>query len=245
MNKIVKTLAVMVALFCMVIAFFLPEKRVTAAAFISTVKVIIVDHSERQFVDSARVVNALCQADVLSVHGNINKVNTEAMEQVLLKHPMLQTAEVVLTPSRQILIKVAQRHPLLRVMGSYGQFFIDEKGAVMPIPKSMMTALDLPLATGSITKEYARKKLYPLARFIANDEFWNAQIVQIYVRSPSQVRLVTRVGNCAIDMGTADDYENKLENLYLFYQQAMPKLGWIRYNTINLDYKNQIVCTKK
>jgi cell division protein FtsQ len=37
----------------------------------------------------------------------------------------------------------------------------------------------------------------------------------------------------------------KLENLKLFYQKALPKVGWERYSSINLKYKNQIVCTIK
>ena len=37
----------------------------------------------------------------------------------------------------------------------------------------------------------------------------------------------------------------KLENLYQFYKQAMPLKGWQTYSDISLKYSNQIVCTKK
>ena len=53
------------------------------------------------------------------------------------------------------------------------------------------------------------------------------------------------VGNHRIMLGTLDEFEEKLANLKLFYEQAIPKVGWEKYSMINLKYKNQIVCTKK
>ena len=48
-----------------------------------------------------------------------------------------------------------------------------------------------------------------------------------------------------LTLGTLDEFEEKLANLKLFYEQAIPKVGWEKYSMINLKYKNQIVCTKK
>ncbi len=49
----------------------------------------------------------------------------------------------------------------------------------------------------------------------------------------------------SIDTIALDDYETKLQNLKLFYDQAIPIVGWEKYSVISLKYKNQIVCTKK
>ena len=35
-----------------------------------------------------------------------------------------------------------------------------------------------------------------------------------------------------------------MNNLLAFYKQAMPKVGWNAYKTINLKYTNQIVCER-
>ena len=53
------------------------------------------------------------------------------------------------------------------------------------------------------------------------------------------------MGNHRIMLGTLNEFEEKLANLKLFYEQAIPKVGWEKYSMINLKYKNQIVCTKK
>jgi cell division protein FtsQ len=53
------------------------------------------------------------------------------------------------------------------------------------------------------------------------------------------------VGNHRIVLGDFDDYAGKMYKLQLFYEQAIPKLGWEKYDVINLKYKDQIVCAKK
>ena len=70
-------------------------------------------------------------------------------------------------------------------------------------------------------------------------------IVQIYVDEKNNVELIPRVGNHNIILGDASDLENKLEKLMIFYKKGLSKTGWNEYSTINLKYKNQIVCTKR
>lgn len=86
--------------------------------------------------------------------------------------------------------------------------------------------------------------LYKFALFLQENEFWNDQIEQIYVYPDNDIELIPRVGNHRIMLGTLDEFEEKLANLKLFYEQAIPKVGWEKYSMINLKYKNQIVCTK-
>ena len=78
-----------------------------------------------------------------------------------------------------------------------------------------------------------------------SDDFWNDQIEQIYVNQNNDVELIPRVGEQVIMLGSFENFEEKLANLKLFYDQAVPKVGWDKYSIINLKYKDQIVCTKK
>jgi len=42
--------------------------------------------------------------------------------------------------------------------------------------------------------------------------------------------------------GPMDEIEEKFKKLKLFYKEVLPKKGWNTYSSINLKYKNQIVC---
>jgi cell division protein FtsQ len=87
--------------------------------------------------------------------------------------------------------------------------------------------------------------LFQLARYVKNDSFWDAQISQIYVAENGDFELIPRVGNHNIVLGSTEYLEEKFNNLMTFYLKGLNKTGWNEYSTINLKFKNQVVCTKK
>jgi cell division protein FtsQ len=98
-------------------------------------------------------------------------------------------------------------------------------------------------------------KLANFVEFISRDDFWASQIVQINVlgagaggtgdwREP-RLELVPRAGNHTILLGELDGGERaRMENLRLFYDKGLWYEGWGNYGVINIQYRNQIVCTK-
>lgn len=88
-------------------------------------------------------------------------------------------------------------------------------------------------------------QLFSLAKLISADRFWNAQISQLYVEENGDFVLVPRVGNHLIIMGAATDLPEKFSKLRLFYRKGLSRIGWNEFQTVNLSFKNQIVCTKR
>ena len=76
-------------------------------------------------------------------------------------------------------------------------------------------------------------------------QFWNDQVVQIYVNALGEYELIPRVGAHHILLGSMDQWETKLKNLELLYDQGLSRYGWNTYQTINLKYTNQVICTKR
>ena len=98
-------------------------------------------------------------------------------------------------------------------------------------------------------------KLINFVKYIGENEFWRSQIVQInvtgqnngpgsgnYLYHEPEVEFIPRVGDHTVVLGRLDGYEEKLGNLMLFYQQAIPVEGWGKWSVISLKYDNQIVC---
>lgn len=81
--------------------------------------------------------------------------------------------------------------------------------------------------------------------FVNKDDFWRAQIEQVFVQANGELLIVPQVGDYLIEFGTPDDYELKFRNLRAVYQQGFKNIGWNRYKTISVKYRNQVVCTKK
>jgi cell division protein FtsQ len=86
--------------------------------------------------------------------------------------------------------------------------------------------------------------LYQLAEYIYNDKFWRAQIEHIYVLN-NEFEMVPRVGTHIIEFGGIDNFEKKFRNLKALYLKGLPETGWNNYNTVNLKYNNQVICTKR
>ncbi|MDR1880244.1 MAG: cell division protein FtsQ [Tannerellaceae bacterium] len=201
------------------------------------------DGADKRFVTEAEVAYLLKQANLYALGQPMKSINTHKIETALLKNEMIADVQAYKTPSGMVRLEVRQKIPVLRVISSRGNYYVDDKGGVMPV--SSRYVAHLPIASGYVEKEWAVTDLYKFALFLQGNDFWNDQIEQIYVHPNREVELIPRVGNHRILLGTFDDFEEKLGNLKLFYEQAIPKVGWEKYSVINLKYRNQIVCTKK
>ena len=85
-------------------------------------------------------------------------------------------------------------------------------------------------------------KVLELGNYMSNDSFWNAQIEQIYVDTAGDIILIPRVGDHTIIFGDLNDIDTKFNKLYTFYRNVAPAEGWEKYSSVNLKYKDQIIC---
>ena len=205
--------------------------------------VIIKDSTERHFLSQNDIIMALIDANLYPVDRFIHQINTEEIEKHVKKNKLIATTSVYKTPSGKIGIEITQKMPILRVFSAEGSYYVDDLGHIMP--SDFQYATYLPVASGNIEKSLSTSDLYKFALFLQTHEFWNNQIEQIYVHPNKEIELIPRVGNQRIILGDFEDFSVKMDNLKLFYEQAIPKIGWDKYSIINLKYKNQIVCTKK
>ncbi len=209
----------------------------------SSVKVAIADSLHGGFITEQEVEHLLKKGKQYPVGLVMDSINGKAIETLLKKNPFIKDAVCYKTPGGRVNIIITQRLPVLRIMTESGEdFYIDENGKKMNAGNYMA---DLTIATGNIDADYARKYLVPLGKYLHGDEFWNNQIEQIYVTDEKNVELVPRVGNQIIEIGVPEDMEDKLKNLEQFYRKVMPTVGWNKYSKINIEYDNQIICTKK
>jgi cell division protein FtsQ len=103
----------------------------------------------------------------------------------------------------------------------------------------------VPVATGTIRREFATKELYELALYLQDHPLWREQVEQINVTPSQEIELVPRVGEHIIFMGKPGGYDQKFARLEKFYKKALNEIGWNKYARISLEFDNQIICTKK
>ncbi len=241
----IRALSIVVATLLLVymaaVAFFFRD--VKEDGLCEGLQIVLRDSLDKHFVTEGDVIYMLKTSKLFPVEQPMNEINTEKIEQELMTNEMISKIEAFKTPSKNIKLEIEQKMPILRVNSTSGNYYIDNIGSVMPLSRHYVA--HVLVASGYINKEFAMNELYHFVQFLQDNEFWNNQIDQIYVDADQEVELIPLVGNHKILLGSFDDYQKKLDNLKLFYEQAIPKVGWEKYSLINLKYRNQIVCTKR
>ena len=216
----------------------------------SGVKVNITDSTKEQFVRSEDIRQWVNRNYPAIFGQQLSSLDLRKIEDGLRK---LQSIEDVAVYTNvfdngvksfgSLIVKIKQREPVFRVVGSGHAFYMDKYGKVIDwSPRFTPRVL---IVGGVVSSDYARKKLLPLVTFINGDSFWNSQIDQVYVNAVGEISMIPRVGEQIILFGDPDDFQIKFRNLKALYTEGFKNGGWSIYKTINLGFHNQIVCTKK
>jgi len=205
---------------------------------------VIKDTAYAGFITKEELKGIFIQKGLYPIGKKMEQVSTKSLERELRKHPLIDGVECYKTPSGKVCVEVTQRIPILRVMSSNGQnYYIDNKGTVMP-PEAKCVAHRV-IVTGNVEKSFAMRDLYKFGVFLQENKFWDAQIEQVNVLPDQSIELVPRVGDHLIYLGKLDHFEEKLARLKEFYKKALNRVGWNKYSRINLEFSNQIICTKR
>ncbi len=188
----------------------------------------------------------------------ISEINTENLENLILKNPYVRTADVYATIQGEIIINIGQRQPIFRLEMAKGSFYVDNFGSFMPLSPLYVSRLvvvnghlknidlnkqeGINFENGSENSELV--PIFRLVKFIKKDVFLSALVEQIYINKNKEIELTPKIGRQSILFGSTDNMEEKFRNLRLFYSQGMKINGWDAYRVINVKYKNQVVCTK-
>lgn len=195
----------------------------------------------------ARLINAV---DNELLGKELREINTEIIEKEIEKHQAILNAEVFKVVARDsasykgiLGVRVKHREPVLRIMSSSGTYYLDKTGVQVPV-SSGYTASVL-VASGYFSEEYAKEQLLPFVLFLEENPFWKAQIEQIYVEQNGNVVITPLVGDHLIELGTFENYPEKLRNMKAFYEQVLVHNNWEKYEKISVKYKNQVIAKKK
>ena len=215
----------------------------SAYAECKAVDVKLTDAGEEILISEDYIYNLVTKSEYNPIGKQSDAIDTKAIEAFIEKNKIVKNAEVYVTNSGKMKIKVSQRIPLYKIMNEGGNFFVDQDGVMMPAQS--VFAAKLPIVSGHIEKDFAANELRNFVLYLQKNPFWEQQIEQICVHSNREVELIPKVGNHRILLGQLTDVDKKLNRLMKFYQKGLNEVGWNRYAILNLKYDKQIVCTKR
>ena len=230
-----------------IIAF---TERNQSRASIKDITIKMVNVNENHFLDENDVLDFM-QLDKENLKGaSLGRVNLKEIEQKIQREPFVKDAQLYSDLKGNLVVRTELRRPIARIVRNDGpDGYIAEDGTVMPV-SDRFTARVL-LISGPYVRSLLDKKnlndfeegknLLALIESIRDDEFWNAQIAQLEINSKMRITIFPQVGDERIEFGKPENTEAKFKKLMIFYKEILPRMGWNKYDRVNLEYEGQIV----
>lgn len=248
--QIWKTFRIGLILFALVILVGFTNSRQNDR-YINDVHILIDNQFENYFINQKDVLSLINDRgkDYL-LSSDFGSLNLKELEDRIESHQFVNKAQAYLDLEGNLSIEVTQNRPIARVMVKGGlDYYIGVEGDILPesdhyTARVVLLYLDSDdwIDGDNIKNSQQGQEIYELLQFISGDEFWNAQIAAIRVQDDQEVILEPQVTKQEIVFGKPDNLSKKFRKLMIFYKQILPYKGWNTYASVNLKFKNQIVC---
>lgn len=238
--------AVLVVVFGL-IAF---TERMEGEAVVRNIQIRINNIHENHFLDENDIMQLMQFKAENMIGVSIGKINFKDIENRIKRDPFIEDADLYSDLKGNVIVGVTLRRPVARIMRNDGpDGYVAEDGTVMPVSDKFTPRVILItgayvgrlLQLRNLKDDEEGQKILTMLAAIRENEFWNAQIAELIIDSKRNVVIYPQVGDERIEFGRAEDVEGKLRKLMIFYKEILPRVGWNKYNRVNLNYEGQIV----
>jgi cell division protein FtsQ len=259
MKRIIKILLLVPAFYVLLIPVYYAHTAYSGTC--RRIKITIADSSDYHFVTKRDIQNTITVNGGSILGKPVKEISVAEIESSMNeRYRELKVAEAYMSIDGTLHIYADQRNPMMRVMANNGgDYYVDVDGVVVrrrnlytprlhivggnvSISQAMLNGVSV---LDTSIKNSILKDIFRLVSYINNDNFWSAQVDQIFVDGQDEIDLIPRVGSHIVHLGTAENFEGKLRNLEVFYEKVLPEVGWNKYSNINLAFKDQIVCRRR
>jgi len=87
--------------------------------------------------------------------------------------------------------------------------------------------------------------IWRMAQQIADQPLWDAQVDQMVWAPRIGWVMYPRMGGQIIRFGEAQNFDLKMNNLFVFYSNTLPHIDLEQYDTLDARFANQIIGLKR
>ncbi len=206
---------------------------------------------ENNFFIEEKGVIGLLKANGLVMGQPIETINLKVLEEALEKDKWIANAELFFDNKQVLQVIVEEKTPVARIFTSAGSsFYIDS--ACRKLPLSEKLSARIPMFTNFPSDKVKLSSpdcellasVKELAMFIQADDFWKAQVAQVDI-TPDGFEMIPTVGNHIVELGKDGDWQRKFDRLFSFYKQVWTKVGFEKYEKLDVQFDGQVVATVK
>ena len=204
--------------------------------------------SDSTFVPKDKIVSIL---DNYFIKDSLN-INYNNIEKKLKSNPHIKKAILYKDLIGNLNVIVNQFQPIARIVyENKSKKYFDIDGELFPtslnyshrVPLIFLPSKINFLNNNLINSEFGFD-LLNMVKYIENDKFLSKIVSEIEVDNYKNIIIRPQISKQKIIFGYPDDLVNKFKKIKIFYEDIAPAKGWNTYSTVNVKYRNQIICDK-
>ena len=233
---------------CCIVAIISASK-IESEQMLSKVEVHINSGKKYHFIEETQILNeTINNRNIDIMHTPVKKLDIQTMEQVLKADPWVADATLYVDAKRVLHMSVTQRIPVARLFEQNGtSCYMDNTLSIMPLAPNFIyytsVITNVPMLGTDSLGTAIKKQMLMLVHTIQADTFWNAQISQIIVDSDYSFELIPVLGQQKIIFGDTSRMKEKFNNLFAFYKNVLNRIGWDKYDMLDVRFKGQVVAS--
>ena len=215
-------------------------------------------HLNKGFIEKDSVLRqfeAVCDREH---HNNISNIDLMKIQKLLQGNPWVETSSAYIGLNDTLIVKAKEYEPVLRVFNREKRsVYVTKEGILFPssphyTPRTIIASgnYDFPMplkgdcASDSLYRNSGIQEALTIVEAIQKDSFLGGNIGQIYRNSRNEYELTVNNLQARVLLGDTTAVSSKLSNLKTLLEKYSGTEELTGYKTVDLQYKNQIVCTK-
>ena len=222
----------------------------------SGIQVTVLDSAERHFVAKEDLEKWLDQDYHAYVGLPLDSVNLDRIEKLVLSRSAVRSCEAWLTDDGILHLAISQREPVVRFDDGHNGYSADATGYIFPLQSR--GSVQVPVVDGKLPLKVERgfkgmpedaqqlawlQQVIGLVNYIKGS-VWENNIKQITVDAKGDLVLTPWEGRERFIFGEPVRVKEKLLLMRSYYEAVAPSQDPGYYSTVDLRYRNQLVCRK-
>ena len=215
-------------------------------------------HQDKGFVERDTVLRQFEEVCGLERHNTISAIDLMKIQKLLNDNPWVETSSAYLGLNDTLMVSAKEYEPVLRVFNhDRSSVYVTQEGFLFPsspqyTPRIIIASghYDFPAphkgdrTTDSLYRASGLQEALVIAQAIQRDPFLRGNIGQIYKNARNEYELMVNNLQARVLLGDTLQMAPKLSNLKVLLEKYSGTDELDKYKTVDLQYKNQIVCTK-
>ena len=213
-----------------------------ASRTVKKLDVAFVQPVDNYFINEESIRDLINRDDTDILKQKLRQVDVKKVEEKVSKSPFVDSVQVSKDINGHLRLDIKANKAVARISAPRNEFYLTEKGEKMPLSK--LSSANVILVSGDV-KPNEYEDLSKFVQALEADDLLKNHIIAVQKVGQRSYNLIVNTGNYYIELGTLNNFEQKIHNLKLFYNQYIDFIGTEDYEKLSLKFVNQVVATKR